>query len=141
VDSSAPTSNFGTAKSLNLDASPTVQSYVRFNVTGLTGTVTKGTLRIYVDASSSTGFDVRSVADKTWGETTLAYNNAPAMGASIVGSSGALTGGTWINVDVTSLVTGNGLVSLGLTTTSSTAKRLASRESGANAPQLVITTQ
>ncbi|MDX6646216.1 MAG: hypothetical protein QOK40_1943, partial [Miltoncostaeaceae bacterium] len=43
------------------------------------------------------------------------------------------------SVDVTSLVTGNGTYSLGLSTTSGTALSLASRESGANSPQLVIT--
>ena len=37
------------------------------------------------------------------------------------------------------IVTGNGLVSLALITTNTTALSLASRESGANAPQLVVT--
>src|SRR5438552_798474 len=58
-----------------------------------------------------------------------------------IGSSGAINAGKWISVDVTSQVVGNGLVSFGLFTTSSTNIALASRETGANAPQLVVKTQ
>jgi hypothetical protein len=47
--------------------------------------------------------------------------------------------GSWTSVDVTSLITGNGTFTLGLSTTSGTALALSSRESGANSPQLVIT--
>jgi hypothetical protein len=43
-------------------------------------------------------------------------------------------------MDVTTLVAGAGPVSLGLTTTNATALNLASRESGAHAPQLLVTT-
>jgi hypothetical protein len=48
--------------------------------------------------------------------------------------------GVWISMDVTSYITGNGTYNLALTTPGSTAISLASRESGANAPQLVIQT-
>jgi hypothetical protein len=41
---------------------------------------------------------------------------------------------------VTPLLTGNGTYNIALTTTNATAFSLASRESGANAPQLIIET-
>jgi len=138
VDASAPTTNHGTAAGLRVDASPVVRSYLRFNVTGLTGTVTSATLRIFPTSSQSTGFTVYSVADNTWVETTIVDSNAPPFGGSL-GSSGSVSTGVWTNVNVTSLVSGNGQFSFGLSTTNSTALALSSRE-GANPPQLVITT-
>ena len=54
---------------------------------------------------------------------------------------GSFTGGTWITVDITSLITGNGTFSVAIKGVDSTAVSLASRESGANAPQLIVTTR
>jgi hypothetical protein len=81
---------------------------------------------------------VRNVTS-TWSETTITYNNAPPFG-SVISSSGPFSGGVWTNVNLTSLVTGNGTYNIALTTSSSTAVSLASRESGANAVQLIIET-
>jgi hypothetical protein len=65
------------------------------------------------------------------------YTNAPPLGNSLA-SSGAVATGSWVSFDVTPYITGEGTFSLGITTPGSTAISLASRESGANAPQLVI---
>ena len=56
----------------------------------------------------------------------------------VAASSGVLTSGTWSAVDVTSLVAGNGQLSVALTGISSTAFNLQSRQA-ANPPQLVVT--
>jgi hypothetical protein len=79
------------------------------------------------------------VADNTWTEGTINHTNAPAMGSVSV-ASGAFGTGVWTSVDITSLITGNGAYNIVLTTTNSTAFSLASRESGVNAPQLVVET-
>lgn len=131
--------NYGTASTLRVDAVPIVRSYLRFNVQGLTGTVTRATLRVYAYSVSSTGYQVRRVTNNSWLETALTYNNAPGLGTA-VGASGPIAGGAWTSADVTSLVTGNGLVSLALITTNDTAFSLASREAGSRAPKLVIET-
>jgi hypothetical protein len=136
VDASAPTTNHGTTTALRVDGSPVVRSYLRFNVSGLTGSATSATLRVWATSAQSTGYDAFAVADTTWGETTITDSNAPPFGAKL-GSSGAVTAGTWTSVNVTTAVTGNGLISFGLSTTNSTALALSSRE-GANPPQLVI---
>jgi hypothetical protein len=138
VDVSLPTKNNGTLTGLRVDGSPVVRSFVRFDVTGLTGTVTNATLRIFPTSSQATGLTVFSVADNTWGETTITDSNAPPFGTGL-GTSGSVTTGAWTNVNVTSAVTGNGQFSFGLSTTNATALALSSRE-GANPPQLVITT-
>jgi hypothetical protein len=73
-----------------------------------------------------------------WTEIGLTAANAPTIGAS-VGGSGAFGAAVWTSVDVTTLVTAGTQVGLGLSGSSTTAVNLASRESGANAPQLVLT--
>jgi hypothetical protein len=138
IDSSNPGLNYGTKTTLRVDGSPFVNSYLRFNLTGLNGSVFQARLRIFANSASSSGISAAGVNDNNWDETGITYVNAPAMG-SIVGTSSAVAAGTWKEIDVTSLVSGNGLVSFGLITPGSTAISLASRESGVNAPQLVVT--
>jgi chitodextrinase len=140
VDAGNPAATtFGTANVLRTDATPDVHSYVKFDLSGLGATITSAKLRVYANSSNPIGYDVQAVADNSWSESGTTYNNQPALG-NVVGSSGPLTAGTWTEVDVTPLVTGNGQLSVALTSTSGTAASYASRETGANAPQLVITT-
>jgi calcineurin-like phosphoesterase family protein len=139
VESSNPGTNYGSATQIRVDGSPDVRSYLRFNVQGLSGTVTSATLRVYANSAVTAGYDAHSVSDNTWTESGLTYNNAPPVG-SVLGSSGNVNSNTWTSVNVTSYITGNGTYNLGLTTSGSTALSLASREAGANAPQLIIQT-
>ena len=136
VNSSKPTTNYGSSTVLRTDASPVIRSYLRFSVTGLVEPPSQTTLRIYAETGNSVGFDVHDVTDDSWGELAISYANSPPVG-SYVGSSGAFSAGVYVEVDVTSLVTGNGLISLALTSPSSTAVRYASRQSS-NPPELVI---
>jgi parallel beta-helix repeat protein len=138
VKSDTPNSTYGTTSALRTDASPETRSYLRFDLSGL-GSATRAVLRVYANSSNAIGYDVRGVADTSWSESGLNFTNAPPVGA-IAGSSGPVAGGSWTEVDVTSLVAGNGLLSLAMTSTSSTATGFASREAGGNAPQLVVTT-
>jgi hypothetical protein len=139
VNEGSPATNYGAATQFRVDGSPIVRTYIRFNVQGLNGTIRRVTLRVFANSSSSSGYSVGSVSNNTWTETTINYNNAPPVGGA-VGSSNGFSGGVWTTVDITSLVTGNGTLNLALTTSSSTAISLASRESGANAPQLIVET-
>ena len=140
VDSTYPNTNFGTRVVLRADASPVQHSYLRFSVANLPAAVTQATLSVYANDSNAAGFKVAGVANNTWGETTMTYNTAPPIG-SVVSSSGSVTAGHWYSVDVTSLVPGNGLVSMALLSTSSSSTRYASRESGSTtAPKLVVQT-
>ena len=59
VDASVATRNFGASSKLRVDASPDVRSYLRFTISGLTGTVTRATLRVFADSSLAAGYDVR----------------------------------------------------------------------------------
>jgi hypothetical protein len=141
VNQSSPTANYGTSTQLRTDGSPLVRSYLRFDVRNLTGGVTRATLRVYATSALSLGYDVRAVTDSVWGETTINYNNAPTFGSAI-GASGPVVAGGWTNVDVTSLITGDGVYNVVLTSASGTALSLSSREAAAtNRPQLVVEVQ
>jgi hypothetical protein len=139
VDSNNRSRNYGSSTTLRADGSPIVRSYLRFNLQGLGGTVTRATLRVYANSASSGGFQVRGVSSNSWGESTITYNNAPPVGNVLV-SSGSFGSSGWKSVDITSYITGNGTYNLAITTSSSTAINFRSRESGALAPQLVIET-
>jgi hypothetical protein len=123
-----------------VDGSPILRSYLRFNVQGLSGTVNRVTLRIFANSASSSSLVASGVSNNTWTETGINYDNAPPVGSSL-GSSSPVTAGAWISIDITAYVTGNGTYNLALTTPGSTAISLASRESGATAPQLIIETR
>ena len=140
VTSAIPNTNYGGSTQLRFDASPTVNGYLTFNVQGLSGSVASAKLKIYANSSSSQGCKVFRVADTSWGERTITFNNAPALGTQI-GSYGAFPGASWITIDITPLIAGNGTFSLALSGINATAVSLASRENGSYAPQLIITTR
>ena len=139
VTESSPTGNFGNNTLLRVDNSPVTRSYLRFDVRNLTGTVTSATLRVWAPSNSNRGHEVHPVQDTTWGETTITFGNAPQIGG-VAAASGAFSGAPrYIEVDITSLISGNGLYSVALTGPSDTAVSYQSDEA-TNRPQLVVTT-
>jgi len=139
VRADMPSTNFGTATSVQADASPVTNGYLKFAVSNLTGgRITRATLRIFSRSTGTTAVRVHSVANTTWTQGGITYDTAPAIGAEI-GNTGSLTAGTWEAVDVSATVTGNGTYSFALTTGSTAARVFDSRE-GTNRPRLVILT-
>ncbi len=129
-------SNYGSSSALRLDGSPDVNAYLKFNVLGVTGTITQATLRLYAQTNSAVGVDVYSVADDSWQEGVITYQSAPAVGP-LVASSGPYSTGAYVEIDVTSEVVGNGIVSLSVDSLSSSALKFSSTE-GSFAPELLI---
>ncbi len=141
VDSSNPGTNYGASTALRVDSSPVLNSYLRFTVQNLGGrSISRVRLLIYANSSSSEGITSLTVADNTWGERTITASNAPAMGSTLAASS-AVAAGTWITLDVTSYVNGEGTFNFGLSTAGQTAISLAARELGAHSPQLIVDLQ
>ncbi len=126
--------NYGGTEFLRADSDGT-RSYVRFNVTGLAAPITNARLRVFANKAAGTGYEVR-VAANTWSEDTITFDSAPEIGPVVV-SSGAYPAETYTEVEVTSLVSGNGEVSLAITTSGQAQLNLASRES-ANPPLLLV---
>jgi len=137
VKSTSPTRNYGTTLELRTRFGvPEHRSYLRFSPTGLSGQPTRAILRLYVtDASRAAG--IVGTTTSTWGETTVTFANSPAPLAQAVASIGAVTKGTWAEIDVTSAVVGNGNVSFVLTGTGTDSALFTSRQTS-TAPQLVI---
>jgi len=138
VSARKPKTNTGGGTQLVVDGSPVRRAYLRFTVADLTGPLTRATLRVYATSSSRGGVAVSRVADSSWAEQTITWSDAPAILAPSVASDSGFSPG-WVAIDVTSLVAGEGVVTLAITEQSSTAVALRSREAGAaSAPQLVV---
>ena len=85
-------------------------TFIQFNLSELpaNATVSKATLRLYVNAVTGAGaFDVYEV-DTPWTERTLNFTNAPAPGLSATGSKpvsiSSANGNQFVLVDITTLV-------------------------------------
>src|SRR5580765_573594 len=128
----------GNATYLELDRWPAKTAYLKFTVSGLSGPPAAATLRLYTQNDSSTGFDVHAVSDTSWQESSLVAANAPAPAAAVTASSGPFGSHAWVALDVTPLIRGNGTFSIALTASGKRAIDLASRESGAMAPQILL---
>jgi calcineurin-like phosphoesterase family protein len=138
VNASSPSTNYGSVTTLRTDGSPDVHSYLRFTVQGLGASIARAQLQVYANSASTSGIRAVAVSNNSWVETTVNYNNAPALG-SVLASSAAVATGTWITLDVSSYVSVQGTFSFGLTTPGATAISFQSREASTNRPRLVIT--
>src|SRR5829696_2880451 len=140
VSSGAAGTNFGSIVALwASNSSDTRNSYLRFNVSGLTAPVSKATLRVWAQGASSDGFSLHRVSNTTWSESAITYSNAP----SIPNASIAKTGGTavgYVDVAVTSEITGAGSYSLAMKRSGSKASLAYDSREGAHPPQLVVET-
>ena len=79
------------------------------------------------------------MADTTWKQSTITWSNAPPFGATPLATAGAVALDSWIELDVTGYVTGNGTYSFALVNQSADLAMYSSRE-GPNPPQLVLRT-
>jgi hypothetical protein len=134
--------NFGTSTTLGVDASSVENTYLKFDLSGYAGRkLQSATLRLGSGGNSSSGKqNIKLVADDTWTESGIMYNNRPTLGASI----GTL-GPTAINTSYDVPLTVGGVagelgqqLSLGMDSSSSDGLDLSSKEAG-KAPTLVLT--
>ena len=138
IRSDAPTRNYGASPTLRVRrGTNTYRSYLRFEVKGLTQPVTSASLLLYVaDGSPDAGTVFTTGND--WSEETLSWSNAPSPLARL-DAPGAAETGSWIEFDVTSAVTGDGVYSFALASQSSNSAYFSSRE-GSAPPRLVVLT-
>ena len=129
----------GKTATLRLDGDPEVRTYIRFEVYGIQEFVERATLQIYANSSSTVGFQIQRVPANDWHEQAITFLNAPPTG-DLIGVSGGFEADSWVSIDLTSIVKGEGVYSLALVTTGNTNISLASRESGTFAPMLIVQT-
>ena len=138
VSLEAPATNYGSATKLEVDNSPVKHFLMRFTVSGLGGRpVRSAKLRLHAVDPASKGGDFRAVADTSWTQSAVTWNNAPAANATPFATLGAVAVGSWYEVDLTSLVKADGEVSLRVTSTSSDGADYYSKE-GSLPPQLLV---
>jgi PKD repeat protein len=143
IKSSSATKNYGTVTDLqvrlgNSTTPHTYRSYVKFAVSGLARAPRSAKLRLYVVDPSAVGGLVHAVSS-SWTESGITWNNAPLIEGSPLATIGPVSLNTWAEIDVGSVVTGNGTYSFALKEgTSSDSAHYASRET-ATRPELVVT--
>ncbi len=136
-----PNDNFGSDPSLDADASPVRESYVKFDLRALAFQgVSQATLRMYVTNGSGGSFDLRDVADSAWTEGAITFNNKPAKGDVLASFTPGTATGRWLEVDITSATAGKAgsFMSAALQTSSTDALGLNSSEAASNRLELVI---
>jgi hypothetical protein len=147
VRSSRPTDSYGNASELRMEktSSAEIYTFLKFNVSGLSGAVQSAKVRLYVTNGSNDGGVIYTVSGNylgtstPWLESGLRWNNAPAISpdGSGLSSAGFASVGQTIEFDVTSAITGDGIFSFGLKNGSSDMVRYSSKE-GTNLPELII---
>jgi len=144
VNAVSPGKNYGNLDVLKVrqgtaSSDTSWRSYLQFNVTGMTGPVTSVKLRLYVTDSSVDGGDVYAVSN-SWTEAGLTWNNAPTIGGTPLARAGAVTTGTWAEIDLgATAVSGNGTYSFALKNAVTNSAFYNSREAASNPPQLIVT--
>ena len=142
IRSDMPGSNFGQATTVQTDGSPLKDFLMRFSVSGIgTKTITSATLRLYCVDPSDAGGTFRPTATSSWNEGSVTWANAPAALSAPTATRGSVTAGTWVTVDVKAFVTGDGVVSFRVSSSSSNGADYTSSEGAAGfTPQLIVTT-
>jgi hypothetical protein len=151
VSNITPKQNYG--PSIILVVGVGSNSLVQFNLSGIPAgaTISKATLRLYVDAVAKNGsFDVYQL-NTAWGESTVTYNSAPLLGGSATGGHPvSITTANWnqfVMIDITALAQGwingsiaNNGVALALTAGSQGSFSFDAKESllTGNGPELEI---
>ena len=139
VDESQPSLNRGTGKQLRVDGDDgaQVESYLVFRVRDVSGTVAKATLRVYSLMDTKHGPSIYA-ASSDWTEGSITWASRPARTSSALDTVTTVSAETWVEFDVTAVVTSEGVYTFMLATDSTDGMNMSSRESATNRPELVI---
>ena len=140
LQSTKPGTNYGNLTALAADGSPVKDFLLRFDVSGVgEREVQSATLHMRVVDPSNSGGTFSPTTSAAWNEATVTWSNAPPAGLQSVGSIGAVTAGTTYTLDVTSVVSGDGPLSLRAKSSASNGVDYASSEAGPTvAPRLEV---
>ncbi len=137
VKSTSPSNNYGTVAWVRARLSSEIyRPYLKFNVAGLPGPVIQARLRLFATDGSPDGGSVYAV-DNGWSELSINWNNAPLISGNPLTSAGSVATESFVELDVTSAVTGDGTYSFAITSANSNSIYYSSSE-GAVPPVLII---
>jgi hypothetical protein len=138
VEEAAPSTNYETSfLRAEGGADPDVESYLRFNVSGVSGTVSTAKLRVYAYDASVNGPAVYRTGN-AWTEAGITWSNRPARTSGATDDKGPIAANTWLVYDVTPFISGDGTYSFVLATTSADRVDMYSREAATLRPRLVV---
>ncbi|NPC86023.1 DNRLRE domain-containing protein [Pyxidicoccus fallax] len=143
VTQESPAGKFNTQASLRVDAEPRAESFLRFHVTLAPERIHRVVLRLF--ALDATGNGPRLYQASTFDGAVTDWDHRPASMANPLGDLGAVARDSWVEYDVTSLVTRSGEYAFSLLPDSTDGTSFASYEAmyegilgGGVAPQLVV---
>jgi len=138
--SNSPDTNYGPDSTLQADNDPPDNFLIQFNISGLNNRlVLNASLHLYNVNKSDAGGDLYHIADQNWDEKTVTWNAAPLAGSTPLASLGPVEKDSWYEIDVTSVIMGDGIYSFRMATTSDDGADYASKEAGVEfSPRLVI---
>lgn len=141
ISAAVPTKNFGNVTTLQVDGSPVKYIFMKFNISGLNGAaVQDAKIRIYNTEPSILGGSLRQITDNSWSQSTIKYNNAPIATGLVISSVARTLTNNWYEFNVTSLVSGDGQLSVRIESNNANGASYNSKEGNSLfIPQLVIT--
>lgn len=146
VEEATASTNYGGSSILRTDGGvgSRVDTYLQYAVTDIPvgQKVLSAELRVWdTDNGTDDGPAVYSSATG-WSESAITWANRPARSGSGVADKGAISSASWVEFDVTPLVTGNATYSFVLSQPGTNGANYASKEhsDATKRPQLVVTT-
>lgn len=138
VNVNDPSTNFGSASTIEIDGSPKKMGYLKFEVSGITGSVESAIIQLHVTNASPFGGTIYLVSDNSWDESNMTYNNCPSFSGQPIYELGAVKVGDIVDIDVTSAITGNGLYSFAIVSSHKNGADFSSKESSEYQPELIV---
>jgi acid phosphatase type 7 len=146
VEEANASTNYGGSSTLRTDggAGTRVDTYLQYAVANIPAgeKVQSAKLRLWdTDNGTADGPAVYTSASG-WSESTITWANKPVRSSSGVADQGAIASASWVEFDVTPLVTGNATYSFVFSQPGTDGANYASKEHGdaTKKPQLVVTT-
>ena len=147
VRSTRPLARFGQAPELLVRRAASVyRSFLKFQLNNLHAPVVQARLRLYVTDRAANGGSVYSISNllkdgsTPWDETNLSWETAPEVDDAPLAQLGTVELNTWVEVNVTQAISGDGTYSFAVVSDAEELARYASRES-AHPPELVVVMQ
>ena len=147
VQSNQPTKNFGSDDFIQARTSSEGEernSYLKFNIGSLGGPIVSAKIRLYSLGNTAEGGSVYLVSNNyegtsdPWDEDNIVFDNAPTISGTPLSTVGLVSSDEIVEFDITSAISGNGVISFGMKSFISNAVKYRSKES-VTPPQLVVT--